>query len=147
MKLFGRKSGREGSRPALGRVSGVPAVGEWPRSYEAQVRDGYCLNPIAQRAVRIVAEGVGWAPVDASAPELAALLAAPSGAQPLLETVAAQLLLHGNAYVQLLGDGQGGIAELFALRPERVTVEPAADGWPAAYRWRMDCGDGGRRRR
>ncbi|MGK6318702.1 phage portal protein [Sphingomonas sp. DT-204] len=137
MKLFGRKSGREGSRPALGRVSVGPAVGEWPRSYEAQVRDGYCLNPIAQRAVRIVSEGVGWAPVDASAPELAQLLAAPSGAQPLLETVAAQLLLHGNAYVQLLGDGRGGIAELFALRPERVTVEPAADGWPAAYRYRV----------
>lgn len=52
---------------------------------------------------------------------------------PLLETVAAQLLLHGNAFVQILCDAEGLPAELFALRPERVTVEADASGWPAAY--------------
>ena len=40
MKLFGFGAGREESRPALS-ASGVRAgVGEWPRSYEAQVRAG-----------------------------------------------------------------------------------------------------------
>ncbi|MEA3016954.1 MAG: hypothetical protein QOI38_1676, partial [Sphingomonadales bacterium] len=54
----------------------------------------------------------------------------------LLETVASQLLLHGNAFVQVLCDGAGEPAELFALRPERVKVEADAGGWPAAYLYR-----------
>jgi HK97 family phage portal protein len=55
---------------------------------------------------------------------------------PLLETVASQLLLHGNAFVQLLGDSEGIPAELYALRPERVSVEADSGGWPAAYLYR-----------
>jgi HK97 family phage portal protein len=51
----------------------------------------------------------------------------------LLETVAAQLLLHGNAFMQVLCDAEGEPAELFALRPERVTIEADASGWPAIY--------------
>jgi HK97 family phage portal protein len=54
-------------------------------------------------------------------------------AAPLIETVAAQLLLHGNAFVQVICDAEGEPAELFALRPERVSVEADASGWPAAY--------------
>lgn len=141
MKWFGRKAGREGSRPALSRWAGYPVaaagLGEWPRSYEAQAREAYLGNAVAQRAVRLVAQGVGEAPLTASHPELAALATARSGGQVLIETVAAHLLLHGNAYVQLLGDGQGRVAELYALRPERVTVEPDAGGWPVAYRYRV----------
>jgi HK97 family phage portal protein len=58
----------------------------------------------------------------------------------LIETVAAQLLLHGNAFVQLLGDAEGVPAELFALRPERVTIELDARGWPATYLYRAGEG-------
>jgi hypothetical protein len=96
MKLFGFRTGRDASRPALSRV-GIAATGhgEWPRSYETQVREGYLANPVVQRAVRLVAEGVGGAPIAASSPALAALVQAESGGQGLLETVAAQLLLHG----------------------------------------------------
>ncbi|WNO53549.1 phage portal protein [Stakelama saccharophila] len=138
MKWFGRKSaGRDGARPVLSRVGAVPVIGEWPRSYEAQVREAYCGNAVAQRAVRLVAEGVGGAPLAVSDENLRALVAATSGGQGLLETVASHLLLHGNAYVQVLGDGAGGVAELFALRPERVSVEPDASGWPVAYRYRV----------
>lgn len=136
MNWFGRKSGRDGSRPALTRAHGA-ALGEWPQSYEAQVREGYCVNPVAQRAVKIIAEGVADAPVEASDPALLALAAARAQGQELLATLAAQLLLHGNAFVQILGDGAGGVAELFALRPERVSVETDAAGWPAAYRYRV----------
>lgn len=137
MKWFGRRSGRDASRPALSRGGSVALIGEWPRSYEAQVREAYLGNPVAQRAVKLVSEGVGGAPLDASHPGLAALVQARSGGQGLLETVAAQLLLHGNAYVQILARDDGAVAELFALRPERVTVEPDAGGWPAAYRYRV----------
>ncbi|WP_445191756.1 phage portal protein [Sphingomonas sp. Tas61C01] len=136
MKMFGWKSGREDARPALSRAgSGSWPAGEWPQSYEAQLRAAYLGNAVAQRAVRLVAESVAGAPLLASDTALAALVAARSGGQALLETVAAQLLLHGNAYVQVLRDADGGAAELFALRPERVTVEADASGWPAAYRY------------
>ena len=68
---------------------------------------------------------------------LAGLVSARSGGQPLIEVLAAYLLLHGNAYVQVLATPGGEAAELFALRPERVSVEADAAGWPAAYRYRV----------
>jgi HK97 family phage portal protein len=55
----------------------------------------------------------------------------------LLETVASQLLLHGNAFVQLLLDAEAAPAELYALRPERVSVEADSSGWPAAYLYKV----------
>jgi HK97 family phage portal protein len=137
MKLFGRKSAPHEARPPLSRYGAAAITGDWPRSYEAQVRAGYVDNAIAQRAVKLVAESVADVPLSVSTPELAALVAARSGGQALLETVAAQLLLHGNAFIQILDDGRGGAGELFALRPERVSVEPDANGWPAAYRYKV----------
>ncbi len=123
-------------RPALSRAGTAAAWGgEWPRSYEAQVREGFVGNVVAQRAVKLVAESVADAPLAASDPVLATMVAARSGGQPLLETVAAQLLLHGNAYVQVLRDAEGAAVDLYALRPERVSVEVDAGGWPAAYRY------------
>ncbi|HEX8655020.1 MAG TPA: phage portal protein [Allosphingosinicella sp.] len=144
---FGRKSARSGARAALFRAWGAaPSTGDWPRSYEAQVREGYLSNPIAQRAVRLVAECVAWAPIyvlgEGSGPPPPRCARSPSPSRgglvtpALLETVASQLLLHGNAYVQVLCDGAGEPAELFALRPERVKVEADAAGWPAAYLYR-----------
>ena len=138
MKWFGRKSGRDGSRPVLARGGGtMAAMGEWPQSYEAQVRAGYAANPVAQRAVRFVMDAFAGAPVAASDPALLALSSARSQGQELIAILSAHLMLHGNAYVQLLGDGAGGVAELFALRPERVSVETDAGGWPVAYCYRV----------
>ncbi|MGB3166671.1 MAG: phage portal protein, partial [Alteraurantiacibacter sp.] len=45
---------------------------------------------------------------------------------------------HGNGFVQIARDASGQLVELFALRPERVSVVPGADGWPAAYRYRLN---------
>ena len=151
MKWFGRKAAPR-ARPFLfagfrHAFSGEP----WPRSYEAQVKEAYLGNPVAQRAVRLVAESVAWCPVYALGEEEAPpprSARSPSPANTgdewvrllnpgLLETVATQLLLHGNAFVQVLQDGEGVPAELFALRPERVTVEADAGGWPAAYLYKV----------
>lgn len=141
MKIFGWKSaGREDVRPALSRYEWARASdgpGGWATSYEAQVRAGYCSNAIAQRAVRLVAEGLGGAPVVAANPAVRALVTARSGGQALAETLAAHLLLHGNAYVQVLTNAEGMVCELFALRPDRVSVEPDARGWPVAYRYKV----------
>ncbi|HEY0147549.1 MAG TPA: phage portal protein [Allosphingosinicella sp.] len=156
---FGRKAGGGSLRPFLfgwgrGSVSAC-AGGEWPRSYEAQVREAYLGNPVAQRAVRLVAESVASVVVyaegggEAEASDAGAV--GGSGPPPphfvrspspfrgglvgaaLLESVVTHLLLHGNAFVQVLCDAEGVPAELFALRPERVSVEADSSGWPAAY--------------
>ena len=151
MKWFGRKAA-PGARPLL--FSGWRSLfaGEaWPRSYEAQVREAYLGNAVAQRSVRLVAESVAWAPVCDAGEGAGAGPPPPraSGARSrspfrggslvtpaLLETVATQLLLHGNAFVQIVQDGEGIAAELHPLRPERVSVEADALGWPAAYRYK-----------
>lgn len=138
MKLFGRKSGRDDARPALARVGATRLVGgAWPASYEAQVRAAYERNPVAQRAVRLVADALAGAPLESCDPAAAALVGARSGGQALLATMAAHLLLHGNAYLQVVRGPDGSVAELFALRPERVSVEADAGGWPAAYLYRV----------
>ncbi|MDK2760050.1 MAG: phage portal protein [Sphingopyxis sp.] len=137
MNWFGRKAARGSARPVLSRVYGTwSAAAHVPLGWEAQVREGFLGNAIAQRAVRMVAEAAGSAPLVASDPALAALVAATSGGQGLVEKLASHLLLHGNGYVQILTDGAGAPAELFALRPERVAVEADARGWPVAYRYK-----------
>ena len=108
-----------------------------PFEYNQAVKRAYLDNPVAQRAVRLVAEGIGGAPLAPCDPALAALLGATSAGQSLLETLASQLLLHGNAYVQVVKDGAGLPVELYALRPERVSVVVGADGWPAAYAYKV----------
>ncbi|MFZ4687715.1 MAG: phage portal protein [Polymorphobacter sp.] len=115
--------------------------GEAPRSYEAQVRASYLANPIAARAIRLVSEGAGGAPLvsnPAGHPALALLGSGGFGASGpgLLETLAAQLLLHGNAYVEAATGPDGLPVALFALRPERVTVEADSRGWPTGYLYR-----------
>jgi HK97 family phage portal protein len=140
MKLFGWKSAGRDVRPVLARYglwTGDSVGGEWSDDYVAQARQGYCRNAIAQRSVRLVSQGLAGAPVEASSPELLSIVAARSGGQALLETVAAHLLLHGNAYVQIMTNPAGEVAELFALRPERVSAEADAGGWPVAYRYRV----------
>lgn len=108
-----------------------------PFEYSGAVRRAYLDNPVAQRAVRLVAEGIGGAPLAPADPALARLVSATSAGQSLLETLASQLLLHGNAYVQVMKDAAGAPVELFALRPELVSVIAGSDGWPTAYAYRV----------
>jgi HK97 family phage portal protein len=157
MRWWGKKAGAA-PRPALLRglrLWGGDEAG-WPRSYEAQVREAFLANPVAQRAVRTVTEAV--ASVTIYAEPLSGAIAGGGGSPPrrlarspsqppleigrilgpaLLEMVAAHLLLHGNAFVQVLQDGDGMPAQLFPLRPERVSVEADAIGWPVAYLYKV----------
>ncbi|MDE2435558.1 MAG: phage portal protein [Sphingomonadales bacterium] len=108
-----------------------------PFEYTGAVKRAYLDNPVAQRAVRLVAEGIGGAPLAPLNPVLERLVMATSAGQSLLETLASQLLLHGNAYVQVMKDASGAPVELYALRPERVSVVAGPDGWPAAYAYKV----------
>jgi HK97 family phage portal protein len=146
MKWFGRKGAGESPRPPLARAwsaSGWNGLGAWPHHYEAQLRDAILANPVAQRALRLVSEAAGSAALIAAADRpddattAAALVRRQSAGQNLVETLAAHILLHGNGYVQI-GHGADGLpASLYALRPDRVTIEADARGWPRAYRYRV----------
>lgn len=119
----------------LGEAAG--RSGAEPFDYTRAVREAYLANPVTQRAVRIVAEGVGSAPLSVDNERLAALVQCSCGTQPLLEVLAAQMLLNGNAYLQVVRDGAGMPVELYPLRPERISVIAGEDGWPRAYRYRL----------
>ncbi|WP_404372603.1 phage portal protein [Sphingomonas sp. MMS24-J45] len=136
MKIFGWKAGRAEARPDLSRGYAAPAT-VLPRTYDAQVREGYMANAITRRAVQIVASGVSSAPLTGASPAVLTLVRARSAGQALLEVVASHLLLHGDAFVQFMTDETGALVELYALRPERVSVETDASGWPVAYRYRV----------
>ncbi len=105
--------------------------------YARSVRRAYLDNPVAQRAVRLAAESIGGAALLPTDPALAALVQASSAGQSLLETLASQVLLHGNGYVQVMKDAAGRPVELYALRPDRVSVIAGEDGWPGAYAYKV----------
>ncbi len=111
--------------------------GQSTYEYNRSVRRAWLDNPVAQRAVRLVSEGIAGAPLMPSDPKLAALIQATSAGQSLLETLAAQLLLHGNGYVQIMKDGAGRPVELFALRPERTSILAGSDGWPTGFTYKV----------
>ncbi|MEO6092177.1 MAG: phage portal protein [Novosphingobium sp.] len=132
-----------GARVPLARGFASPwyfgdgAGGGAPFEYSRAVRCAYLENPVAQRAVRLVAEGIGGTPLLPADPKLLGLVKATSAGQSLLETLASYLLLHGNGYVQIMKDALGRPVELFALRPERITIVAGNDGWPVAFTYRV----------
>jgi HK97 family phage portal protein len=132
---FGRKSAPADARPFVPAWLRNDAAEEgFARSYQAQFDEVYRKNPVGQRAVRLVAGMLGALTIDAGKGDAeAARLASADG---LLEGIAANLLLHGNAYVQLIADDRDRPQELCLLRPERVSVVSDERGWPTAYLYR-----------
>jgi HK97 family phage portal protein len=115
------------------------------RSYAALARGGFMRNPVAHRAMRMIAEAaaaVPWLAYQATAevadhPALS-ILSRPNGRQggpDFFETLYGHLLLSGNAYVEPLMIG-GVLRELHLLRPDRVSVVEGRDGWVAGYDYR-----------
>jgi len=133
---FGRKSAPADARPfvpgyaSLGLRNDAAEEG-FARSYPAQFEEVYRRNPVGQRAVRLIAGMLGSLTVDGD--ERAVSLVK---SHSLLEGIAANLLLNGNAYVQLIADSREMPAELVQLRPERVQVIADDRGWPVGYLYR-----------
>ncbi|WP_246735966.1 phage portal protein, partial [Agrobacterium sp. a22-2] len=115
------------------------------RSYGVLAREGFMKNPVAHRAVRLIAEAAAAVPLllydgDGEVGDHAALrlLARPNarmGGPDFFEALYGHLLLSGNAYLEPLWLGER-LAELHLLRPDRVTVIEGRDGWPLAYEYR-----------
>ena len=124
-------------------ASPVGGDGSDGRGYAAEVRAAFLGNPVAARAIRMVTESAGGAPIrvqPAACEHPAAALLASCGhgasGPGLIEVLAGQMLLHGNAYVDAVCGADGLPAALFALRPERVSVEVDDNGWPRHYLYR-----------
>ena len=136
---FGRKSAPADARPyvpswAAAGLHNDAAEEGFACSYEARYREVFERNPVGQRAVRLVSGMLGALTIDAVEGDARAVPLIQ--ADGLLENIAANLLLHGNAYVQLIADDRDAPAELCLLRPERVSVVADERGWPIAYLYR-----------
>jgi HK97 family phage portal protein len=101
-------------------------------SYDALVREAL-RNAVAQRAIRMVAELTAGVTLLSDGRHHAAIALLP---QALIEAVATQLLLHGNAFVETGMDHRSMPAALWSLRPERMQLQTDANGWPAAWIYR-----------
>jgi HK97 family phage portal protein len=116
------------------------------RDYTALGREGFMRNPVAHRAVRMIAEAaaaIPWLAYEGEAEldthPLLDLLARPNQRQAgpsFTEMLYGHLMLSGNAYVELVETGTGA-RELHLLRPDRVTVVADGNGWPVALEHRV----------
>ncbi|MAM09033.1 MAG: phage portal protein [Rhizobiaceae bacterium] len=135
-------------KKAATMLSAIAFSGEarWSgRSYAALAREGFMRNPVAHRAVRLIAEAASampWQLFDngtlVSDHPLLSLLKRPNrrmcGAD-FLEALFGVLLLSGNAYIEPIILGED-LRELHLLRPDRIRVIEGRDGWPEAYEYR-----------
>ncbi|MFQ5482370.1 MAG: phage portal protein, partial [Nitrospinaceae bacterium] len=128
-----------------------PASSIQPR-YEPLAREGYTQNSVVYACIREItgaAASVPWllyqngkngrveAPADHP---LLRLLARPNpfmGRFEWMEALISQLLLSGNAYAEAAGPRHGPPAELYPLRPDRMTVIPDRKDWIAGYEYRV----------
>ncbi len=147
-----RRPGRESAPDSQKSTGGYGFVqmetqgaAHWTRRDLASlVRESYMKNPVAYRAVRLVAESVAdipWLVFDGedevADSQLGKLLAHPNARQDRRAFVTAlvtNLMLAGNAYVERAGTGS--LSELHLLRPDRVSVETDGSGWPVALVWK-----------
>ena len=150
----------EQKRSAAGPLIALHSLGRpvWtPRNYAALAREGFAGNPIVYRCVRMIAEAAAsvplllyrgrqrarrasaarrcWrGPIRRSGPRLAReLLRLPAGrrATPISRRCSVD----------------GELRELHVLRPDRMKVVPARDGWPEAYEYSVDGAIGALRQR
>ena len=143
------KSWLPGAIVALSGEGGAQWSG---RSYSGLAREGFMRNPVAHRAIRMIAEAaasVPWLVFDGGReqerhPVLDLLKRPdPNGAgEGFFETLYGHLLLSGNAWINPVSAG-GRVAGLQILRPDRMRVIEGPDGWPVAYEHQA----GGRRQR
>lgn len=130
-----RKSSKTAPLFAI-QTLGMP---KWaPRNAIELTRSGYERNAVVYRCVRLVAEAAATVPwlvfdgtEEVSDHPLHSLLARPNqsgSAAGFLEAIFTNLLLAGNAYVELVSLERQP-RELYSLRPERMSIEPGPSGW------------------
>ncbi len=130
-----------------------------PRRYDRLADEAYRKNVVAYRCISLISSAgasIPWLLYDAQGQEITAhplidLLQSPNPLQErqaFCESVLADLLIAGNAYIEAVSPRKGGTPrELYLLRPDRMKVVPGPLGLPEAYeynvsgqttRWRAD---------
>jgi HK97 family phage portal protein len=114
-----------------------------PRDYQALAREGFARNPVAYRAIRMIAEAAASVPlivlhkgVRSHHHPLQTLLDRPNPEEAgpdLMEAFFGALQTSGNGYLEAAGEAEA--LQLYSLRPDRVQVQPGARGWPDAYKY------------
>ncbi len=116
-----------------------------PRDTVSLTQNGFQGNPVGYRAVKLIAEAAAAVPIIAREGDtdtrlnthpVLGLLARPNQAQAqadLMESIYANLLLSGNAYVEGVMADAGVPAELHVLRSDRMALVPGDDGWPMGF--------------
>lgn len=128
--------------------SGSP---QWtPGDPVKRVAAAWRSNPVAYRCLRLVSETVAAVPLRlrASGTPLQAhplinLMARPNpmtGGLLFRDRLVLHLLTDGNAFVERLDDDTGQPVELHLLRPDRVSLKFAEDGWLSGYLVRQHRG-------
>ena len=141
-----------GSMKSLGSnrlVVHRPARAAWtPLRFDRLADEGYRLNPVVHKCVRLVAGATarlpwvvyrGTVPIDTH--PLLSLLSQPTpgqSGQAMREALFSDLLIAGNAYLEAVAGQTGPVRELHVLRPDRLKVVPAANG--AVSSWIMNIG-------
>lgn len=116
------------------------------RNYLSMSREGFMKNPIAHRAIRMIAETAANVPwnlingnqvlADHPAQKLIKKPNSHSAGADFLETVYGHLLLSGNSFIKCVHT-DGDPVELHALRPDRIRVISDRNGWPSAFEYQV----------
>ncbi|SLN21643.1 Phage portal protein [Pseudoruegeria aquimaris] len=132
---------------------GAGRVAWTPRDAVSLTKSGFAGNPVGFRAVKLISEAAAALPLVLQSPRarfeehpMLDLLRRPNMAQgraELLEGLYGQLMLTGNAYLELVESEEGQPLELHVLRSDRMALIPGSDGWPVAYEYSV----GGRKHR
>jgi HK97 family phage portal protein len=119
------------------------------RDYGRFAEEGYKRNVIAHRACNMIATAIATVPWQVSERgrgrtrlldkhPLLALLNRPNpmqGGAELIEALITHKLVAGNAYLHAVGPKGEAPLELYALRPDRITIIAGQGGIPKAYRY------------
>ncbi|MFW8634272.1 phage portal protein [Cribrihabitans pelagius] len=157
-----RRRQQTGADPLQTKASAAARVVSWqgagrvawsPRDSVSLTRSGFAGNPVGHRVIRLISEAAAAVPLVLQDRQqrfdshpLLSLLARPNpglAQAGLMEAVCGHLLLAGNAYVEAVPSETGLPVELHVLRPDRMSVVPGPDGWPAGFEYAV----GGRKHR
>lgn len=122
------------------------------REYGKFADEGYVKNVIAHRCISIIASGAASVPFrlsrlidgvrnEISEHRLLNLLNSPNpciGRSDFFETIYSHKLIGGNAYIQLIKDSNNLPVELFALRPDRISIIAGNGCVPQGYRYEVN---------
>ena len=148
-KLFGRTEVKE-SRVGASLVM-TPNQPVWSnRNYAAFASEAYTRNVIAFRSISKIADAcasVRWTAwrgeQELVTHPLLELIKRPNPLQSSSDYMRAKIgffMIAGNGYEERVTNARGQAAELYQLRPDRMAVIPAPNGFPKGYEYRAPNG-------